>query len=502
MFSKIITQTPMTSPPANEYFRNRITGELINGDVSFLSTLRALIDRRIPKDEPIFLKYGRSSYQKSGLSDISERDAVKLICDEIVTNCNTLYIHNFSRMDGGESNNAYMDIIEKKFEDVYTGWGRVEKVTAFYRKVFRAICFINPEQKTSVVFVDLSTDSTPLDMRRLHYLQCGIFAFLPWYFNPADGVTDLERELIDSLRDKSEGPYLSCLAKIADAFDFRSSSIRRMLDGFESRYERNRCDQIKSELDRIRRQINSLNQQFAEVLEKKRDYETDLLGLETKIAAGDGESEVMDYFLANKNMILRQVSGTVMEFVVKSDLEFFDEDIAARYLNNDGSFFYRYTGRDVFTKENVRMLMNEIFVEQRLKIRFCAAYRFRIEGNVDGISDYGSYDAECSDCTPNPHIDRYACIGDYARLIDNFLAERDYIGALEQCRASCRSLNIADAPVMDEFMKRICGQASRNKNMRCIVLPDGSVVEPKDAIKWLLNEKKEKEEAETHGEND
>ena len=151
MFSKIITQTPMTSPPANEYFRNRITGELINGDVSFLSTLRALIDRRIPKDEPIFLKYSRSSYQKSGLSDISERDAVKLICDEIVMNCNTLYIHNFSRMDGGESNNAYMDIIEKKFEDVYPGWGRVEKVTAFYRKVFRAICFINPEQKTSVV---------------------------------------------------------------------------------------------------------------------------------------------------------------------------------------------------------------------------------------------------------------------------------------------------------------------------------------------------------------
>ena len=55
---------------------------------------------------------------------------------------------------------------------------------------------------------------------------------------------------------------------------------------------------------------------------------------------------------------------------------------------------------------------------------------------------------------------------------------------------------------MDEFMKRICGQASRNKNMRCIVLPDGSVVEPKDAIKWLLNEKKEKEEAETYGETD
>ena len=33
-------------------------------------------------------------------------------------------------------------------------------------------------------------------------------------------------------------------------------------------------------------------------------------------------------------------------------------------------------------------------------------------------------------------------------------------------------------------------------------IPDGSVVEPKDAIKWLLNEKKEKEEAEAHGEND
>ena len=63
----------------------------------------------------------------------------------------------------------------------------------------------------------------------------------------------------------------------------------------------------------------------------------------------------------------------------------------------------------------------------------------------------------------------------------------DYIGAIEQCSASCKSLNFNDSPVMQEFMRRMYGISDYqdNINTRCIELPDGTVVTPVDAINWL-----------------
>ena len=84
---------------------------------------------------------------------------------------------------------------------------------------------------------------------------------------------------------------------------------------------------------------------------------------------------------------------------------------------------------------------------------------------------------------PNPHIDRYRCMGNYETKINNLLKNRDYIGALEQCAASAKSLNFHDSTVMSEFVRQICTNAG--KNNRCIELPDGKVVKPAEAIKWI-----------------
>ena len=67
----------------------------------------------------------------------------------------------------------------------------------------------------------------------------------------------------------------------------------------------------------------------------------------------------------------------------------------------------------------------------------------------------------------------------------------------EQCISSCKSLNFADSPVITEFMCRIYGISASRVNMKCIELPDGVVVNPADAIKWLKeqDEQKKKQEA-------
>ena len=81
-------------------------------------------------------------------------------------------------------------------------------------------------------------------------------------------------------------------------------------------------------------------------------------------------------------------------------------------------------------------------------------------------------------------------MGNYTTTINRLLKNHDYIGALEQCIASCKSLNWGDSAVMTSFMRSMWGNGSNN---RCIELPDGRVVKPNEAITWL-----EQQEAQTN----
>jgi len=144
----------------------------------------------------------------------------------------------------------------------------------------------------------------------------------------------------------------------------------------------------------------------------------------------------------------------------------------------------------------MKKLMWEIFVEEepRLRIKFCAAYRFDLNGNVSPLQGHNfSYDF--ADCMPNTHINQYGCMGNYSRTINELLKRRDYIGALEQCIASCKSLNWGDSAVMGGFMETMWGGNSVNN--RCIELPDGRVVKPAEAIAWLEQQEANTNEQET-----
>ena len=128
--------------------------------------------------------------------------------------------------------------------------------------------------------------------------------------------------------------------------------------------------------------------------------------------------------------------------------------------------------------------MTEIFVKEnpRLRIKVCAAYRFALEGNVSPCGHH-DFSFEFADCIPNTHIDAFNCMGNYSRTINNLLMDRNYIGAIEQCIASCKSLNWGDSPVMGEFMRAMWG--TNGYNNRCIELPDWRIVKPAEAIEWL-----------------
>ena len=219
------------------------------------------------------------------------------------------------------------------------------------------------------------------------------------------------------------------------------------------------------------------------------EQDTKLLGLKMKIEESDNNSEIMDYFLCNKRLFLKEATdnGTI-EFVVKDYVTYFDEEMVERVLGNERSYIYSHS-RD-YNKSDVKKLMRAIFIDQTLKLKFCAAYMLDIRNQrLRALSDYDFGD-DINGAIPNFHIQGYSCLGNYERIINESMRKNDYIGVLEQCVASCKSLNFSDSTVMETFMSRFA--SNRNK---CIELPNGDAVTFSDAIKFLKDlEKPDRED--------
>lgn len=490
MFKSVITSTPLVSDAANSFFQH-ITGDSYNRDTTFVSTLRALVAPRMTNGEKLNLIFTSSSYTVREVSNNSTDRVINAICSNspALNREAQIQIHNFSSSTQ-EDNIACMELMKSSFEQKYDGWHRLAKVTDFFRKTFYVLCFINPDLKSVYIFAD------GLNMQRMHYLQCSIFAFLPWYFDPAKGVSELEMELINSLREKKSDKYEECIAKIASQYDFRTQKIRNLLAGFETRFERVECERIRNEIMSLINQIEDYNNAIGGYLRQKADKEIRLLGLETKIQQGESEdSEIMEYFLCNDKLVLEEVTDRYMVFSCMGYVEYFDEDMAKQMIDNKRSYVYRPNGRmcnNYIPEDDMKRLMYALFIDQTIRMKFCSAYQFELDGNVQALSGH-HYGYEFRECTPNTHIDRYSCMGNYQRAINELLKNHNYIGAIEQCVASCRSLNFADSTVMQEFMRRLYGLSDYNVNIRCIELPDGRVVEPKEAIVWLKEQEGEGE---------
>lgn len=489
MFKTSIASSPLTTNAANSYFQN-ICGESYGNDNSFLATLRALVAPRLKEGDGIYLRFGRTDYNSSAISGVPVDRAVGAICADydLIDIPNQVIVHNLA--SNQESNLANLKVIEAGFTGYFKGYHRLEKVRDFYRKSFNVDCYINPELKNVIVFVD------SLDIKKLHYLQVSILAFLPWYFDPAAGVSEVEMELIYSLRETTSEKYESCLARIAEQYDFKTARVRQLLSGFETRFEKIECEKIRQEIESVTAEINRLNNNIGTLFGKRNDYCIKLMGLECKIADGGEDSEIMEYFLCNDRLYLENVTTTDMYFAVKDYLSYFDTEMAERIIGKRNSFVYDCLGsRNTYhgiSGDQMEKLMRELFVSEtpRLRIKVCAAYRFDLNGSV-GTQGGHSFGYEFGDCMPNPHIDRYNCMGNYQRTINGLLMKRNYIGALEQCIASSKSLNWGDSTVMCEFMRTMWGDSGYNNN--CIELPDGRIVKPLEAIQWL-----EQQEANTN----
>lgn len=477
MFRNVIVETPFSSVSADVVFGGRISSEKYNNDVTFGTTLRILLDKRVPDGDFVTARFHSSSYGRRNIGDNTAEALLNAINSYDISEGGLILINNLCHSND-EDNHAIMSFVSEKFTSVFDGWAVVDKVTEFFKPVFNVVCFINPEIKSVALYAER------LDVRKLHYLQCCIPGIVPWYFSGENAIKRESDELalLDSLRQKNSTAYEELVEKFAEKYDFETLRIRQLLAGFELRYERAQRNELRAQSERLVSDINGYQNRINQLLREKAENDMRLFGIETKLAEEKDDSEIMDYFLTNKNVGLEMVNDTVMRFITKGYFTYFDEEIAKRAIDNSRSYVYPHgeTGRHGISAGDMKMLMTAIFLDEKLKLRTCAAYELRLDGGVNALRDY-DFSSAYKTYLPNPHIQRYRCLGNYSQAITDCLKSRNYLGAIEQCIASCRSINFGDSVVMEAFMNSMYNDSTR----KFIELPDGSVVNTTGAIEYL-----------------
>ena len=487
MFTKELYGLTLASDVANGVFPN-ISASWFGNDATFVATLRALMYKRVPKEESIIASWNDSYLYADDVRNATVQNTIKALVRG--TNVfsgirGSIQIHSLRNTI--EHNDAVFEVLTEKNINsvgVLAGFKSMPDMDKFLeQKKIRARFFIREELSQVLIFIE------NLDIKRWHLLQSFIPRYFPTYFKEIP-LEDDELKLIKSLTNRYAPDYEEIIEEFAKKFDFRTQKIRKALQGYEAKFEKQKLDQVKRQIEDYRYRIQDLENTFRNYYQQIDTLTTTQLGLECKINSKntDEESELLDYFLCNKALNLVGVNGTQIEFIVTTALTNFDPDLFDTLIEKEGSCFYRdhntrarYSNKEM-TDERIKRLMLAIFRDGLLKLKVCAAYRLDFgNGNYAAIKNYYYPPEILRNHTPNQHIEHFACLGNNGPIIRAAMLERDYVKALAACFSSATNINMTEAHTVSYFLQRVLS-ADADK---VIEMPDGTHKTPLEAVKWL-----------------
>jgi hypothetical protein len=465
LFAKEIAQITLTNNVAGRLFDN-VTALSYGTDKTFAATLRALLYHRLPATQSLHMAYiplGNHMLtadlitESIRMNDGGYTYSIFLVFPQDKSYGKQLFESVRSHIGEG-----------KKYLDTYT---EQEDLHAFYIKKLNGLFYQNDH--STIIFLD------ELDIRRFHALQMMIPKYLPKLF--ADSPLSVEETaLLKSLDTRSSIEYERLIEELARKLDMRSEIIRTRLKGFETVFEREKAREVAQTIKVYQHDYDMLLRKLRDTTKEIQEQQILLAGLECHINGDHQESELMEYFLCNKQLSVINVTGTAVEFIVHGYADVFDEEAFETYAGNPDSYLYDGIG-DLY-QDQMEHLYRAIFETGEYKLRICAAYRADMRNYIKPLQDY-TFPPESRDYLPNPHIQRYGCIGGYATRFAEYMLNRDYIGAIDQAAVSARNLNFYDSAVMEAFA---CALA--HTGIKCIEDAAGNCITPRDAIKRIDEE--------------
>lgn len=491
MFSNILRSTALVNENADPCFEGAIQGvssgggqPTFRGDVVLLSAMRAVLDKRRGKDS-VFLTYS-NVYNAS-------TDSYSTVARRVTENVNfdasgLLSVHGMGLNNDSCKDELFREIASRVTEN-YPGWIEVPAIHEYFLKSFPLQCFVNVEKKSALLVAG------NLTITRIHLLVLALPVVLPWYFGPDNKCSEEEKAVLQACaKDKSE-PFEAAVEAVAKHYDFKSAKIRRLLSGIETRFERNRVESLREEIQSLYRALDDYYSRINNALRDIDQKGTTLLGLQAKIEQGikDEDSEILQFFLRNEKIDLISVNDQELRFICTGYLNDFDEDTAEGTINNRNSVLYG--NRRILNKDDLYRFYKAVFLDQTIKIRTCAAYKMMLHGSLNGLRGY-SFPDSYNKCFPNPHIQGHGCVGGYGVDAGKAISKQDYLTALNICCMSVCNLNFRDGVVLGTFVNNLFSENGWNR--RCVELPDGTVVKPEEAVAWLKeqeNAQKKEQEA-------
>lgn len=460
MFYDCITSSPMISPTLDEAL-SRIGGYSYDGDISFVSTLRALLLNRVGAEESTYIRLTELSRYDTVTIDVNH--SVQIYHDPGILilysssnddNLASKFVESSITLDGV----VRMNDIEKFILD---NSGAHSQVVRFDQK------------KLSVILTDR------MNYKLWHLIQSMIPRFLPWFFD-GKPITDDEKDLLVSLTMKRSSCYKDRIRQIADRLDLRKIEILSLVGRYEADYANERKSRLNAEIERTRNRMVQLMDEYSSRLSSLNALNEQLCGLDA-ISSEIGEnSELVDYLSSNKSVRIRSVRAGWITFTVATYLENFDPEAFSVLAQNRNSHIMTAGGRGCFTDSHTRKkLLRAIFSDDPIiKVRMAAAYRIKYGESVQAMDELYLPDGE--DYIPNPHVTYYSCLGNHATPIYQCLEKGDMVGAMEQCVSSAKSLNLVEPPTTTRFLRDLF-----TTTKKCCRLPDGSFVSPAMAVKYL-----------------
>ena len=469
MFVQNINNHPFLSEEAEAFFP--IHGDSWNGDGSFVATLRALIYPRMQKGDTINFRHRFLS----GLDFKSAHNECQSKVADLVLRRNfdpevndTITLINLAGCAmQQEVKDAVFEDLKQELPKRLPGYNRHEGLTVLFKNSFPFLCFLSGDHRSVLIVSYLA------GLRAWHSAQCAIPAYLPWYFK--EKMTEAEFNFVNTLEEKLPDKYLAELDARAIEYNFDEMRVRRLLDGFETRYVRSEIRAVESDIESKRANFERAQRQIQELLKAIDDLQIRLWGLHEKSKhQSEGMSDIQRYFLRNRALELINCDESNLQFAVYTYCQYFNPDEAKRVIENMDSVVYDECQID---HENFSKLMRAIFLDQTVRLRFYAEYMFDLRGSVRGLENNNP---TRSGYMANPHILGYACLGENQGAVNELLRQSRYIPAIDQCIASAGGLSFTDYTVMSDFARKLS-----SSSRPCIELPDGTVVRVKEAIEFL-----------------
>lgn len=469
---------------ANEFFS--IGGDTFINDCSFLSTMRALLHKRCNGSEVLF---GHRGFNTTGMSTTQlEPKQVFDVIWSVPFGENRLQICNLTgTTEDNAATFALYDDPDRGFSAQYPDYVEAKDLRLFVqnRGKLNARFYISERFKDTLVICE------DLSLPTYHLLQSLTPRLFPQFFvdSPLDNE---ELALLDSLTYRTATEYERLIAILANRIDLRSHLIKTIIGDFEKSSRREEIKRTKKEIEDYRDEINQLESRYAYYIAAIDELNYKLSGQEMALESASDGSELIDYFICNRNINPTGVEGRRLSFTVKTFFEFFDPELFRTYAQNPNSCLYmgyEFSGEFSNVEDRKRMI-NAIFSDTPiLKVKVCSNYTLDLRGQVTArrFYDYGN---DFIDYVPNPHIHHFACLGNYASYINRALQDGNIVTAIEQCIASAKSLNLSESHTTRYFLDDVF-----TSTHNIIRLPDGREVTPGNALKYLKSLDEKKEEA-------